>query len=827
MKINQTAGIPQDYHMTILSVDEAARQLAAAGLTNAAAIGTGVFSDMLMMGESAESIRALRSMLAARDAVIVDSKHAAAVSKLVVQARAKQEKAAQKNQPQPEAAPQAEPIIPHAAPTIDFDAQEQPAQPELPLNADEQPEAPLEAAEPESAPAEPAVEMQLPVGQEAQPAEDAPAFPRPAFVLMLDDLSAVPSLASFKGALPDLIVVQPALLESSAEQVREALMRVIAVSMDTICAKVLSEGVHSAVADTHVRATNAYLDGSCTPVEAARLMLTRGLDGGAICRLGHAVAKHCGMTPGEAMHAVTPAVAPHLRESATTGDIAPIPALKLCDIPAIVKESVKTAYPMKHPLTKDDLTSVLRSLYAFRSEPIQIEALVDMQEAFFRTGRTLPVAFRQHQLTMLLNWIDTHEAEIESALMQDLGKCAFEAFETEIMLVRKEIKTLRRRLPCWQANRFGIAPLVHFPATTRRVRNPHGRVLIMSPWNYPFLLTMDPLVGALAGGNCVVLKPSAYAPATSRLFADMAHDLFDPEYVAVVEGGRAENQSLLKQKFDHIFFTGSVSVGKLVMQSAAEHLTPVTLELGGKSPCIVDETADIALAARRVAWGKFVNAGQTCVAPDYVLCHPSVADEFIMEVERSIRALYGSDPVDNGELCRIVNERHFDRLAKLIEDSDTAIGGYHDRSVLKIEPTIVKNVRWDDAVMQEEIFGPILPVMTWDGDFSDVLDQIESRPRPLAAYLFTTSKERKRQFLRQLRFGGGCINDVLCHLATALPFGGVGESGMGAYHGRYSFNTFTHEKGVLIKSNRIDVPVRYAPYGSKLRLLRTLSKYLP
>ena len=263
------------------------------------------------------------------------------------------------------------------------------------------------------------------------------------------------------------------------------------------------------------------------------------------------------------------------------------------------------------------------------------------------------------------------------------------------------------------------------------------------------------------------------------------------------------------------------------MQSAAEHLTPVTLELGGKSPCIVDETADIALAARRVAWGKFVNAGQTCVAPDYVLCHPSVADEFIMEVERSIRALYGSDPVDNGELCRIVNERHFDRLAKLIEDSDTAIGGYHDRSVLKIEPTIVKNVRWDDAVMQEEIFGPILPVMTWDGDFADVLDQIESRPRPLAAYLFTTSKERKRQFLRQLRFGGGCINDVLCHLATALPFGGVGESGMGAYHGRYSFNTFTHEKGVLVKSNRIDVPVRYAPYGSKLRLLRTLSKYLP
>ena len=779
MKMKKGLDAPRTYNTTIVSVMEAEELLRAAGVVDAAVIGVVAAPQIVMATDHVEHMRELQSVSGHKGAIMSDGANAAAASKLVASLREKAARAAARaKMKQAKASAQEQPGV-----EVIFD-----------------PEAPNDAA------------------------AAAGTQERPVFVLLLDDLDTVPSLVDLPGAQPDIIIALQPLTEQSAAKVQEALMRVVAVSIDTLCAKSPVPGVTGMAAGANQAAVEALQADECAPLDAAELLLARGMEGGMIFTVGHAIAARCGLKPGKAMVSAAPAFAPALGRDLAGSDVTPIDELRLCDIPPISAEVARKAYPMRMEMKQPSIAKVLRHLYAYRDEPSPVEELVAQQEKFFRSGRTLPVEFRRRQLSLLLEWIDTHEAEIESALLNDLGKCAFEAFETEIMLVRDEIKTMRRHLPCWQAGRFGIAPIVHFPATTRRVRNPHGRVLIMSPWNYPFLLTMDPLVGAIAGGNCAVVKPSAYAPATSRLIADMAHDLFDPDYIAVVEGGREQNQSLLKQKFDHIFFTGSVNVGKLVMQSAAEHLTPVTLELGGKSPCIVDETADIPLAAKRITWGKFINAGQTCVAPDYVLIHPSVADEFIMEVEKNIRELYGSEPLDNGELCRIVNERHFDRLNGLIEGMDVAIGGASDRSMLKIEPTVLRNVSFDDAVMQEEIFGPILPIVTWDGGFDSVIDQIESRPRPLAAYLFTTSKENKRAFLQQLRFGGGCINDVLCHLATKLPFGGVGESGMGAYHGRYSFNTFTHEKGVLVKSNRIDINVRYAPYAGKLKLLRKLSR---
>ena len=458
----------------------------------------------------------------------------------------------------------------------------------------------------------------------------------------------------------------------------------------------------------------------------------------------------------------------------------------------------------------------------------EIIKLIGDQRAYFAAGNTRPVANRLDALRKLRDGLKAMENEINEALKADLGKSVSESYMCETGMVLSELSYMLKHTRRYARKKRVLSPLAQFASSSYQLPCPYGVTLVMSPWNYPLMLALDPAIDAIAAGNTVVIKPSAYAPKTSEVLEKLISTYLPRELCAVVTGGRAENACLLDCEFDYIFFTGGVTVGKMVMEKAAAHLTPVTLELGGKSPCIIDETADIPLAARRVTWGKFVNAGQTCVAPDYVLCHPSVADEFIMEVERNIRELYGSDPIGNGELCRIVNERHFDRLSNLIAGGEVAIGGDCSREVLKIEPTVLRNVTWEDPVMQEEIFGPIMPVMVWDGDFSDILTQIENRPRPLAAYLFTTSSARKKQFMQQLRFGGGCINDVLCHLATgSLPFGGVGESGMGAYHGRYSFNTFTHEKGVLVKSNRVDIPVRYAPYKGKLRLLRLLSRYLP
>lgn len=487
-----------------------------------------------------------------------------------------------------------------------------------------------------------------------------------------------------------------------------------------------------------------------------------------------------------------------------------------------VLKQVKLAAP-KH-LSAQAFAETLAALKVQETDGFATEQLCEKQRAYFDQGKTLSLDFRFHRLEAVKRWMDTHEEAIQEALFADLGKSAFEAYETEIMLVREELHYLRTHLSSLAATAWYHAPITQWPSRCFTVQEPYGQVLIMAPWNYPFLLSVDPLLAAIAAGNCVVLKPSAYAPATSKLLHEMVSELFDPEYVAVVEGGRAENQSLLEQKFDYIFFTGSVDVGKIVMTAAAQHLTPVTLELGGKSPCLVDETADLALAAKRIIWGKYINAGQTCVAPDYILCHESVKEKLLEALKEQVRRFWGAEPLKNPELPRLVNRKHFDRLCGYLANGQVEIGGHTSEETLQMEPTVLSGVSWDDAVMQEEIFGPVLPVLTY-GDFDALLTFLRTRPKSLAGYLFTRSTEHEDAFLKRLSFGGGCINDVLCHLATTcLPFGGVGESGMGSYHGRRSFETFSHTKPVLKKSLRVDVPVRYPPYKNKRKWLKRLSR---
>ena len=361
---------------------------------------------------------------------------------------------------------------------------------------------------------------------------------------------------------------------------------------------------------------------------------------------------------------------------------------------------------------------------------------------------------------------------------------------------------------------------MHFKSSSYRVPEPYGVVLIMSPWNYPFQLAFAPLIGAVAAGNCAVVKPSSYSPHTSSLIAKILGGCFPKEYIAVIEGGREANQELLNQKFDYIFFTGSVSVGRTVMEAASRHLTPVTLELGGKSPCIVHEDANLELAARRIMWGKCLNSGQTCVAPDYLLVHRDVKDRLIMAMEKAITEFFGDTPCRNPEYPRIINEKHFNRLKGLLSDGRILVGGDVNEATLQIAPTIVDQVSWESPVMQEEIFGPILPVLEFEG-IHEVITAVNSRPKPLALYLFTNDKNVEKRIIKSISFGGGCINDTIVHLATSyMPFGGVGESGMGSYHGKWSFDTFTHYKSIMKKSIWPDIRLRYPPYRDKLGLLK-------
>lgn len=447
---------------------------------------------------------------------------------------------------------------------------------------------------------------------------------------------------------------------------------------------------------------------------------------------------------------------------------------------------------------------------------MSIEKILEAQREYFRSGATLPVETRISMLKKLYVMVKTHEAEIAEALQADLGKSAYEGFMCETGLVLSEISYMIRHTKRFARRHLVWSPLAQFASVSYEQPSPYGNVLIMSPWNYPVLLTIDPLADAIAAGNTVILKPSAYSPKTSALLQQLISACFPPEYVAVVTGGREENSTLLNQKFDMVFFTGSQAVGREVLRHTAEHLTPAVLELGGKSPCIVDETAKLSLAAKRIVFGKYLNCGQTCVAPDYVLCHESVKDALLTEIKKQIIRQYGEKPLENPDYGRIVNEKHFRRICGLMQSGKLVHGGEISESTLQIAPTVLDDVKWDDPVMQEEIFGPIMPILTYSR-FEDLYAILSDRQKPLALYLFSENKSRIKEVRQRIPFGGGCINDTIIHLATSeMGFGGVGESGMGAYHGKIGFETFTHKKSIVDKKTFMDLPMRYQPYTSKL-----------
>ncbi len=442
----------------------------------------------------------------------------------------------------------------------------------------------------------------------------------------------------------------------------------------------------------------------------------------------------------------------------------------------------------------------------------EIDKIVESQRIYFRSGATLSVDNRIAALKKLRNTIIKYEKEIGDALNADLGKSDFEGFMCETGMALSEISYMIRHTRAFASERRVRSPLAQFASRSYKKPCPYGNTLIMSPWNYPFLLTMDPLADAISAGNTAVVKPSAYSPATSGIISKIISECFPPEYVAVVTGGRRENSSLLEKKFDFVFFTGSQAVGKEVLRHTAEHLTPAVLELGGKSPCIVDSTARLKLAAKRIVFGKYLNCGQTCVAPDYILCERSVKDALIRELCTQVKAQYGEEPLKNPDYGRIVNEKHFDRICGLIDSEKTVLGGNVNRETLQIAPTVMDNVTWDDAVMKEEIFGPVMPVLTFD-KFDDIFEILADKDKPLALYLFSENKRHIAQVTSRCSYGGGCVNDTIIHLATsAMGFGGVGESGMGAYHGKEGFDVFSHTKSIVDKKTWIDLPMRYQPY---------------
>lgn len=452
---------------------------------------------------------------------------------------------------------------------------------------------------------------------------------------------------------------------------------------------------------------------------------------------------------------------------------------------------------------------------------IEIQEILNQQQNFFSSGNTLPVENRIQALRKLKAAIQHHESALSDALKTDLGKSSSESYMCEIGLSLSELDWMLRHIRRLTRAKTVYTPIAQFAAHSFRSPSPYGNVLIMSPWNYPVLLTIDPLIDALAAGNTVVIKPSAYAPATAAVLNAMIEDCFPPEYVYVVTGGRAENQALLHQKFDKIFFTGGQNVGREVLRNAAEHLTPVTLELGGKSPCIVEKSAKIELSAKRIVFGKFLNCGQTCVAPDYILCDAEIQGELLHAICREITAQFGSKPLSNPNYGKIINEKHFDRILGLMDQGKLVCGGESDRASLRIAPTVMKDVTWEDAVMGEEIFGPILPVLTYE-KLDDAILAVEAHSHPLALYFFSENRSLQKQVLSQCRFGGGCINDTVIHLATSeMPFGGVGGSGMGGYHGKTGFQEFSHTRSIVDKKTWMDLPIRYQPYNFlKDRLIR-------
>ena len=441
-----------------------------------------------------------------------------------------------------------------------------------------------------------------------------------------------------------------------------------------------------------------------------------------------------------------------------------------------------------------------------------IESILESQRAYFQSGATLSVDFRIKMLKKLYQTVKKYETEIEEALTKDLGKSEFEGFMCEVGLVLTEIGGMIRHTRSYAKEKTVWTPLAQFASRSYQKPSPYGNTLIMSPWNYPFLLTMDPLADAIAAGNTAIIKPSAYSPATGAVVQKIVEECFPQEYVAVILGGRAENAALLEQKFDFIFFTGSTNVGKEVLRHAAQYLTPAVLELGGKSPCIVDDTAKIKLAAKRIVFGKYLNCGQTCVAPDYVLCHRSVKDSLVKELCAQVKNQYGEDPLDNPDYGKIINEKHFTRVAGLIDKKKVVLGGQTNPDTCQIAPAVMDNITWEDRVMQEEIFGPLLPILTYD-NLEEVYALLAKKPKPLALYFFSEDKKRIKEVTSRISYGGGCINDVVIHLATSqMGFGGVGESGMGSYHGKTGFDAFSHTKSIVDKKTWMDLPMRYQPY---------------
>lgn len=452
-----------------------------------------------------------------------------------------------------------------------------------------------------------------------------------------------------------------------------------------------------------------------------------------------------------------------------------------------------------------------------------VSDIIRNQRNFFQTGKTKNVAFRSLQLRTLKQAVVEHQSTIIEALKADLNKPEFETYATEVGVI-KEIDYAIKHIKSWTSPKKAAIPIEQFPGNGSIYAEPLGVVLIIGPWNYPFQLIISPLVGAIAAGNCAILKPSEIAPYTSRVLADLIQKHFEPAYIAVVEGGVEASRQLLAEKFDHIFFTGGTAIGKIVMEAAAKHLTPVTLELGGKSPCIVDSNINIEYTARRITWGKFINAGQTCIAPDYLLVDSKIKQALLDSIQKCIREFYGAEPAASPDYARIINQKHFDRLVEFLKDGKIIIGGENKRTERYIDPTVIDNVSLSEPVMQDEIFGPILPVIEY-GDLTEAIAIINQRPKPLALYLFSRDKNLQDRVLQETSSGGVCINDCVMQVGvSSLPFGGVGDSGIGSYHGKASFDTFSHSKSVLNKSFRLDLNWRYPPYEGKLQLLKRIIK---
>ena len=453
---------------------------------------------------------------------------------------------------------------------------------------------------------------------------------------------------------------------------------------------------------------------------------------------------------------------------------------------------------------------------------VDITKIIAQQRRFFTTGKTKELHFRIEQIKLLKQAIKEQEEEIVQALYQDLKRPKVESLVAEISLCLKEIKYTLQHLKSWSKPQKAPTPLALLPGSSQIISEPVGVVLIISPWNYPFQLAIAPLIHSIAAGNCAIIKPSEIASHTSQVIAKLIANIFPPEFITVMEGDKEVSTRLLQQKFDHIFFTGGTPIGKIVMEAAAKHLTPVTLELGGKSPCIVDSNIDIEVTAKRITWGKFINAGQTCIAPDYLLVHNSIKEQLLTALKRCLQKFYGSNPATSPDYSRIISDKHFQRLCSFLNEGKIIVGGETNLEERYIAPTIIEQVTWEHKIMAEEIFGPILPLLTYQ-NLSEAIATINSQPKPLALYIFSKDKQVQEQILQQTSSGGVGINETISHIVSCeLPFGGVGMSGMGSYHGKTGFDTFSHKKSVLRKPFWLDMKLKYPPYEGKLKLLKLL-----